>query len=130
MRTITVWLFVFLVTRNASAQANLRPDVPVALVGCQLLDGNKAELIHHSVVVFENGCISAVGSKTTAEILDQFDELGTIEPGKPADIIVIDGNPLADIDAMQHVDIVVKDGGIWYAESAARGPVTDVGHAF
>ncbi len=43
---------------------------------------------------------------------------------------MINGNPLADIDAMQHVDIVVKDGGVWYAESAAYGPVTEVGHAF
>lgn len=74
--------------------------------------------------------VISAATKTNAEILDQFDELGTIEPGKLADIIVIDGNPLANIDAMQHVDIVVKDGGIWYAESAAYGPVTEVGHAF
>ncbi|RLA28807.1 MAG: hypothetical protein DRQ63_02605 [Gammaproteobacteria bacterium] len=74
--------------------------------------------------------VISAATKTNAEILDQFDELGTIEPGKLADIIVIDGNPLANIDAMQHVDIVVKDGGIWYAESAAHGPVTEIGHAF
>lgn len=74
--------------------------------------------------------VISAATKTNAEILDQFDELGTIEPGKLADIIVIDGNPLANIDAMQHVDIVVKDGGIWYAESAAYGPVSEVGHAF
>ena len=74
--------------------------------------------------------VISAATKTNAEILDQFDELGTIEPGKLADIIVIDGNPLANIDAMQHVDIVVKDGGVWYAESAAFGAVTEVGHAF
>ena len=74
--------------------------------------------------------VISAATKTNAEILDQFNELGTIEPGKLADIIVIDGNPLANIDAMQHVDIVVKDGGVWYAESAAYGPVTEVGHAF
>jgi predicted amidohydrolase YtcJ len=74
--------------------------------------------------------VISAATKTNAEILGQFDELGTIEPGKLADIIVIDGNPLANIDAMQHVDIVVKDGGVWYAESAAYGPVTEVGHAF
>ncbi len=74
--------------------------------------------------------VISAATKTNAEILDQFDELGTIEPGKLADIIVIDGNPLANIDALEHVDIVVKDGGVWYAESAAYGPVTEVGHAF
>ena len=36
----------------------------------------------------------------------------------------------AQLIDMEHVDIVVKDGGIWYAESAAYGPVTEVGHAF
>jgi hypothetical protein len=31
---------------------------------------------------------------------------------------------------MQHVDIVVRDGAVWYAESAEPGPLTDIGHAF
>jgi imidazolonepropionase-like amidohydrolase len=74
--------------------------------------------------------VISAATKTNAEILGQFDELGTIEPGKLADIIVIDGNPLANIETLDNVDIVVKDGGIWYAESAAYGPVTEVGHAF
>lgn len=74
--------------------------------------------------------VISAATKTNAEILGQFDELGTIEPGKLADIIIIDGNPLANIDALEHVDIVVKDGGVWYAESAAYGPVTEIGHAF
>jgi imidazolonepropionase-like amidohydrolase len=74
--------------------------------------------------------VISAATKTNAEILGQFNELGTIEPGKLADIIVIDGNPLANIDALQHVDIVIKDGGVWYAESAAYGPVTGIGHAF
>ncbi|MDX1405280.1 MAG: amidohydrolase family protein [Woeseiaceae bacterium] len=74
--------------------------------------------------------VISAATKTNAEILGQFDELGTIEPGKLADIIIVDGNPLANIDALQHVEIVIKDGGVWYAESAAYGPVTEVGHAF
>lgn len=74
--------------------------------------------------------VISAATKTNAEILGQFDQLGTIEPGKLADIIIIDGNPLADIDALQHVDVVIKDGGIWYAEDAAYGPVTEIGHAF
>ena len=74
--------------------------------------------------------VISAATKTNAEILGQFDELGTLEPGKLADIIVVDGNPLADIDALSRIDIVVKDGGIWYAERAAGMPVTDIGHAF
>jgi imidazolonepropionase-like amidohydrolase len=74
--------------------------------------------------------VISAATKTNAEILGQFEELGTIEPGKLADIIVIDGNPLRNIETLDHVEIVVKDGGIWYAESAAHGPVTEIGHAF
>jgi imidazolonepropionase-like amidohydrolase len=74
--------------------------------------------------------VISAATKTNAEILGQFDELGSIEPGKLADVIVIDGNPLRNIEVLDNVDIVVKDGGIWYAESAAHGPVTEVGHAF
>ena len=74
--------------------------------------------------------VISAATKTNAEILGQFDQLGTVEPGKLADLVVVSGNPLADIGALSRVDIVVKDGGIWYSERAAYGAVTDVGHAF
>jgi imidazolonepropionase-like amidohydrolase len=37
---------------------------------------------------------------------------GTIEPGKLADVIVVNGNPLFDIVALSHVEVVVKDGAV------------------
>lgn len=74
--------------------------------------------------------VISAATKTNAEILGQFEDLGTVEPGKLADLIVVDGNPLYDIDALSRVDIVMKDGGIWYSERAAHGAVVDVGHAF
>ncbi len=46
-------------------------------------------------------------------------ELGTIEPGKLADIIVVNGNPLFDIMALSHVEIVVKDGTVFKGGPAA-----------
>jgi imidazolonepropionase-like amidohydrolase len=45
-----------------------------------------------------------------ARILGKERELGTIEPGKLADITVIKGNPLFDIVALGNVDVVIKDG--------------------
>ena len=74
--------------------------------------------------------VISAATKTNAEILGQFEDLGTVEPGKLADLIVVDGNPLYDIDALSRVDIVMKDGGVWYAERAAHGAVVDIGHAF
>lgn len=74
--------------------------------------------------------VISAATKTNAEILGQFDELGTIEPGKLADIIIVDGNPLRNIELLDYVDIVIKDGGVWYSERAAYGPVTEIGHPF
>ena len=37
-------------------------------------------------------------------------DLGTLEKGKIADLIIVDGNPLKDISVLQKVKLVVKDG--------------------
>jgi imidazolonepropionase-like amidohydrolase len=47
-----------------------------------------------------------------ANILGKQRDLGTIEPGKLADIIVVNGNPLYDITALAHVEVVVKGGKV------------------
>lgn len=55
-------------------------------------------------------------TKHAAEALNLDKELGTLEEGKLADIIVIDGNPLDDIQVLQNEDninIVMKGGEIW-----------------
>jgi len=51
-------------------------------------------------------------TKTSAEILDMDDKLGTITPGKLADIIVIDGKPDVNLDDLNNVDLVIRDGYI------------------
>ena len=55
--------------------------------------------------------ISAL-TRVGATILGRQRDLGTIEPGKLADIIVLQGNPLFDITALAHVDTVVKGGRV------------------
>jgi imidazolonepropionase-like amidohydrolase len=39
-------------------------------------------------------------------------ELGTIGPGKLADVIVVDGDPLADLSALERVRVVIRDGEV------------------
>jgi imidazolonepropionase-like amidohydrolase len=39
-------------------------------------------------------------------------DFGTIEPGKRAHLILVDGDPLEDISELRNIDLVVKDGVI------------------
>ena len=52
----------------------------------------------------------SASTKTGAEVIGLGSDLGTIEPGKLADIIVVEGNPLFDINALGYVRMVIKDG--------------------
>jgi imidazolonepropionase-like amidohydrolase len=55
-------------------------------------------------------------TRTNAELIGLLDRLGTLEPGKLADLIVLDGNPLNDVTLFEHglrrVLFVMKEGKI------------------
>ncbi len=55
-------------------------------------------------------------TRTNAELFRMADQIGTVEPGKLADLIVVDGNPLDDIAILQdaaNVVFVVRDGRVF-----------------
>ena len=54
--------------------------------------------------------ILGIATKTNAVILNQLDNLGTLEVGKYADIILIDGDPLLHLADMRRVKHVIKAG--------------------
>lgn len=52
-------------------------------------------------------------TQTAAELLDMSDEVGSIEPGKWADIVAAPGDPLADIKVLEHIKFVMKGGAVY-----------------
>jgi len=49
---------------------------------------------------------------TGSEYLGQASAIGTIEVGKEADLVLLGGNPLADIRAVRNIDVVLLDGRV------------------
>jgi imidazolonepropionase-like amidohydrolase len=64
-------------------------------------------------------------TKTNAEILGMADELGTIEAGKLADILVIDGKPDVDLDDLANTDLVFRDGHLLIKDGQLHIPPHD-----
>ncbi|MDA1013467.1 MAG: amidohydrolase family protein [Planctomycetota bacterium] len=62
-------------------------------------------------------------TKTGAEIMGRGDEFGTLESGKLADVLVVDGDVLADISILQNRSklIAIMQGGIIKAGRVSRG---------
>ena len=57
------------------------------------------------------------GTLISAEAMGMSDVIGSLEPGKLADIIGVDGDPSADISRVRHVNFVMQDGAVVSAPS-------------
>ena len=55
-------------------------------------------------------------TRNGAELIDMEDQIGTIEAGKLADLIVVDGNPLENLPDLAKVELVFKDGTLYRPE--------------
>jgi imidazolonepropionase-like amidohydrolase len=58
--------------------------------------------------------MQAIQSATirAAELLGMQEKIGTVEPGKLADLVAVRGDPLTDITVLQKVEFVMKDGQV------------------
>lgn len=58
--------------------------------------------------------LQAIQSATIndADLLGWSDRVGSIEPGKWADIVAVDGDPLADVTTLERVKFVMKGGEV------------------
>ncbi len=51
-------------------------------------------------------------TRNAAEALGREKDVGAIAVGRFADMIAVDGDPLADVRALESVDVVIKGGDI------------------
>ena len=51
-------------------------------------------------------------TRNAAELCGVGDQLGTVEPGKLADLIVVGGDPLEDVEALRDLRLVLKNGRV------------------
>ncbi len=56
--------------------------------------------------------VIVAATRNAAAAIGMSADLGTLEPGKIADIIVVDGDPLADVGALGRVTMVVHGGAV------------------
>jgi len=59
--------------------------------------------------------MQAIKSATSvaARLLDQDDSLGAVAPGRYADLVAVAGDPVSDIEEMQRVRFVMKEGTVY-----------------
>lgn len=67
-------------------------------------------------LVFSHEDLIPIMTKNAAIAVGRGAELGTLEPGKLADIVILGGDPLADEGALLDVDVVVKGGRVVIGE--------------
>ena len=49
-------------------------------------------------------------TRNAADLLGQWDQLGSLSVGKYADVVAVSGDPTTDISLMRRIDFVMKDG--------------------
>jgi imidazolonepropionase-like amidohydrolase len=94
--------------------------------------------VHHEIQVFSEDMklppmqIIQAATKWPAEVMRVDKELGTVEAGKLADLLIVDEDPLANIANLQKIAYVIADGKVqprgfqpWYWNPfGGEGPIT------
>ncbi|UOQ94539.1 amidohydrolase family protein [Halobacillus shinanisalinarum] len=102
--------------------------------GVKIAMGTDAGVMAHGTNLRELGLMCDIGmspmealmatTKTAAECLGWEDQVGTIEAGKLADVILTDVDPLSDIRALEnsdHITMVMKNGSVYKHLAERKG---------
>ncbi|MGH8210897.1 MAG: amidohydrolase family protein, partial [Steroidobacteraceae bacterium] len=82
-------------------KAGVAPQEMVAIVGRSMID-----------LGMSNAQVLQAATRNAAQSLLGKKDLGTLEPGQLADIIIVDGDPLQDLSALTRVKVVIKGGQV------------------
>jgi imidazolonepropionase-like amidohydrolase len=87
--------------------------------------GDNAKQFHYMVKfgMTPAGAIRAATS-SAADLIDRASNVGTLEPGKYADMIAVTASPLDRIEVLEHVAFVMKGGKVYKDELSASKPPT------
>jgi imidazolonepropionase-like amidohydrolase len=82
-------------------------------------DLGKGYSLHRELEIYNQAGIPApevlrMATLTAAKIMKRDNELGSIATGKLADLILVNGDPTANISDVRKIDIVIKGGAIMY----------------
>ena len=80
-------------------------------------DFNKRELEFLVKVGMPEMDALIAATRTSADLCGYADDLGTVETGKFADLVVLGSNPLRDITAVRDVKLVIKDGRLVHLDA-------------
>jgi imidazolonepropionase-like amidohydrolase len=98
-----------------SCETAIRLGIPVATGTDCGVRGVLSDMIAREVrLLHEHGASSIVAIRgataTAARLLGLEDEIGTVEVGKRADLVLVEGDPLRDLRCLENVRVVVKAG--------------------
>ena len=93
-------------------------DSPIFPYGLSLL----MELEHYVMGGLTPADAIRTATIVPAEAMGAGGDLGTIERGKLADLVIVDGNPLVNIADIRKTKRVIKDGVVYDVDALVRGP--------
>ena len=113
------------------AKAAIANDIPVVLgndVGCPWItqyDFWRELYYFHKYVGVSNAFALYTATCRGAEMAGIGDITGTLEPGKCADMIVVEKNPLEDLRVLRNVDMVIAQGKVIRAPKVKKKQIVE-----